>query len=189
VIVGKARTSKDPEVNRRRQEAGTPRGLFEQLHSECLFTVDICATAHNAKLSRYVSPREDALITAWNAEGISWLLNEPCRNKAERVWCHPPYDDIPRWLVHALEPEIAVYLLPARTDREWFRQWKPLAEVHWFVGEKPHRRLQFEPPPGCTYSSNPDSHLLMCFGPGFAAGLESWRSGRTYEIIPRFRRL
>jgi hypothetical protein len=158
--------------------------LFEQLHSEYLFTVDICAVAHNAKLSRYVSPRENALKidAAWNAEGISWLLNEPCR-KAERVWCNPPYDDIPRWLAHALEPEISMYLLPARTDREWFRKWKQRAEVHWFVGEKPHRRLQFEPPPGCTYSSNPDSHLLMCFGPGFTSGRELWRSGKTYKIL------
>jgi hypothetical protein len=180
MIVGKPKAPKVSGANLRRQEAGTPRLLFYQLQEEYHFTVDVCAVAHNAKLLPFVTPEQNALSMDWGCLPLSKI----CYWDAWRVWCNPPYDDIPRWLAHALEPEISVYLLPARTDREWFRRWKPLAEVHWFVGEKPHKRLQFEPPPGLQYSSNPDCHLLMCFGEGFVPGLERWRSGRTYELLP-----
>lgn len=178
MIIRRQRTG---EKARKSQEAGTPRGLFYQLYSEYLFTVDICAVGHNAKILPYINPEQNALGMHWGrlTPQFHYLLPD----SPVRVWCNPPYDNIPAWLAHALEPMIAVYLLPVRTDRQWFCQWKPLAEVHWFVGEKPHRRLQFEPPPGFRYSSNPDCHMLMCFGKCFTPGLERWRSGKTYELL------
>jgi site-specific DNA-methyltransferase (adenine-specific) len=151
-----------------RQEAGTPRPLFAVLHSEYGFTVDVCALPHNAKLPVYLTPEDDSLSASW---------------AGERAWCNSPYDNIPAWLDHALEPIVAVYLLPVRTDREWWRRWKPLAEVHYFVGEKPHKRLQFEAPPGIKYSSNPDCNCLFCFGKGFTPTRERWRSGATGELL------
>ena len=174
------RRSRTGEKARKSQEAGTPRGLFDQLHYEYWFTVDVCAVEHNAKLTPHLGPPAyNSLIMHWgDLSGYGGQLP-----RIVRAWCNPPYDNIPAWLAHALEPMIAVYLLPARTDREWFRRWKPLAEVHWFVSEKPHRRLQFEPPPGLRYSSNPDCHMLMCFGKDFTPGLERWRSGKTYELL------
>lgn len=151
-----------------RQQAGTPQPIFDVLHAEYRFTIDVCACAWNAKLPRYVDRETDALTADWSGE---------------RAWCNNPYDDIPAWLAHALEPEIAVYLLPARTDRIWWLEWKPRAEVHWFVGQAPHRRLQFDAPPGVKYSSNPDCNALFCFGEGFEPGRERWRSGLTGEIL------
>jgi len=81
------------------------------------------------------------------------------------------------------EPTFIAYLLPVRADRLWWKEHKPLAEVHYFVGEKPHRRLQFEAPPGVKYSSNPDSNVLLLFGEGAVPGLEVWRSGLTGERL------
>lgn len=147
-----------------RNEAGTPPDLFLTLHSEYLFTVDLCAVAHNHKLSDYLSPEDDALSLYWGGE---------------RGWCNPPYADIPAWLAKAYEPNFIAYLLPARTGRRWWQEWKPRAECHYFVGEKPERRIQFLPPPGVKYPSNPDCNVLFLFGEGTTPGLEVWRSGRT----------
>ena len=152
-----------------RNEAGTPPEIFGPLHRDFRFTVDACAVGHNAKLPAYLTPEDDALDADWSGE---------------RVWCNPPFRNIPAFLAHALEPVLAVYLLPVRSDRLWWMQWKPLAEVHWYVGQAPHRRIQYVPPPGVRYSSNPACECLMCFGERFRPGQERWRSGRTGELLP-----
>jgi len=151
-----------------RQQAGTPQDLFNVLDAEYRFTIDVCASEHNAKVGTYLTREDNALDADW---------------VGERVFCNPLFDDIGAWLDHAMEPIIAVYLLPVRTDRLWWKKAKPWAEVHWFVGEKPHRRIQFVPPPGVKYSSNPDCNCLLCFGEEFTKGLEVWRSGLTGERI------
>src|SRR5215510_6073309 len=44
-----------------------------------------------------------------------------CRWDGKRVFCNPPYGPtITEWLRRSFEAEIAVYLLPARTDTRWF---------------------------------------------------------------------
>jgi len=151
-----------------RQEAGTPPDLFAQLHSEYRFTIDVCASAINHKLPCYLTKEDDALDADWSGE---------------RAWCNNPFDDIAPWLAHALEPELAVFLEPVRTDRWWWMRWRPLAEVHWFVGEKPDRRMQFVAPPGVKYSSNPFCLCLLCFGDGFEPGRERWRSSSTGRLL------
>lgn len=46
-----------------------------------------------------------------------------CRWHGKRVFCNPPYGPgIPDWLQRGFEAEIAVYLLPARTDTRWFHK-------------------------------------------------------------------
>ena len=38
-----------------------------------------------------------------------------------RVFCNPPYGPgIAKWLERGLEADIAVFLIPARTDTRWF---------------------------------------------------------------------
>lgn len=151
-----------------RNEAGTPPELFAQLQSEYGFTIDVCAVAHNAKLPDYLTPEDDALSCSW---------------AGERVWCNPPFKSIQPFLEHALEPDVAVFLLPVRTDRIWWMRWRPLAEVHWFVGEAPHARIQYVAPPGIKYSSNAGCDCLLCFGNGFTPGRERWRSGRDGLLL------
>lgn len=43
--------------------------------------------------------------------------------KGLRVFCNPPYGPgIGSWLARATEAELAVFLLPARTDTRWFHE-------------------------------------------------------------------
>ena len=151
-----------------RNEAGTPWEIFETLHREYRFDVDICAKEHNAKLESYFTPEDNSLSLHWG--GL-------------RVWCNPPFASIPPWLEHAGEGIFTAYFLPARSDREWWREWKPRAECHYLIGEKPHKRPQFIPPPGITYSSNSMCLCLFLFGEGCTPGEERYRSGMTGERL------
>ncbi len=51
-------------------------------------------------------------------DGLSTLFTEW---KGKRVFCNPPYGPgIGEWLKRGFEAEIAVFLIPARTDTRWF---------------------------------------------------------------------
>ena len=58
-----------------------------------------------------------------------------CRWDGKRVFCNPPYGPHLRaWLERGREADIAVYLLPARTDTRWFHELcLPLATEIRFV--------------------------------------------------------
>lgn len=53
----------------------TPQWLFDQLHAEFDFTLDVCADAQNAKCHSFFSQEQDGLSQVWNG----------------RVWCNPPH--------------------------------------------------------------------------------------------------
>jgi site-specific DNA-methyltransferase (adenine-specific) len=38
------------------------------------------------------------------------------------VFCNPPYGDIAAWLRRGREADLAVFLVPARTDTRWFHE-------------------------------------------------------------------
>lgn len=92
---------------------GTPPWLLSWLGARFRFTLDPC-------------PLNDASI--WDGLARSWA--------GERVFCNPPYGrkEIPRWLTKRFEAELSVYLLPARTDTEWWHEWvlKEAAEIMFF---------------------------------------------------------
>lgn len=78
---------------------GTPREVYARLNSEFGFDFDPCPLDGN----------EDGLAT----------LLTPWRGK--RVFCNPPYGPkMGKWLERAEEAELAVFLIPARTDTRWF---------------------------------------------------------------------
>lgn len=77
----------------------TPKDFYEQLHAEFSFDFDPCP----------VGGETDARSTLF----CSW--------QGKRVFCNPPYGpEIPKFLERASEAEVAVFLLPARTDTRWF---------------------------------------------------------------------
>lgn len=89
----------------------TPQALFDALHAEFDFTLDVCATPDNAQRPAFFTPAADGLAQPWSG----------------RCWVNPPYGPgIVRWLTKALfnlalgEAELAVFLLPARTDTRWW---------------------------------------------------------------------
>lgn len=86
----------------------TPWAIFDPLHAEFKFTIDVCAIAANAMLDRYYSPEQDGLAQDW---------------RGESVWCNPPYGrGMGKWVEKCAggEADIAVAFIPARTDTKWF---------------------------------------------------------------------
>jgi hypothetical protein len=77
----------------------TPQKFYEVLDVEFHFNFDPCPLGgeHDGR---------STLFTDW-------------RNK--RVFCNPPYGpEIPKFLARAVDAEVAVFLVPARTDTRWF---------------------------------------------------------------------
>lgn len=146
-----------------RQEWGTPRPVFDVLHREYGFTIDVCASALNRKLNRYLTKEDDALSCRWSGE---------------RPYSNPPFLGIDPWLEHALEGELTYFLLPARTFNLWWLKWASVAKrKEWFVG-----RMRFEPPPGVKPSSNNMPIVGLVFG-DLPAGPDIFRDARTGERI------
>lgn len=101
------RKGPDPQVDDR---ATTPE-VFDPLHARFGFTIDVAASAHNAKLERYFTIEDDGLAQSW---------------AGERVWCNPPYSKIGPWVEKAWaevdRAEVIVMLLPAnRTEQAWWQ--------------------------------------------------------------------
>lgn len=106
----------------------TPQELFNQLNEEFHFTIDVCATAQNAKCERFFSPEQDGLKQIWT--GV--------------CWCNPPYGKgIADWVKKAATSKDAttVMLLPARTDTAWFHDYVLAtgAEIRYI-----RRRLKYD---------------------------------------------
>lgn len=77
----------------------TPSAVYLVLDAEFHFTLDPCPLhGENGDLP---------LLTSWTGE---------------RVFCNPPYSPrgIVPFLARATEADVAVFLLPARTDTKWF---------------------------------------------------------------------
>lgn len=112
-------------------EWATPQDFFDALNAEFHFTLDVCATAENAKCEAYYSREMDGLSRPW----------------AGNVWCNPPYGKtIGLWCRKASEEiqkdaDVIVMLIHARTDTRWFHEYiynKPGVEIRFVKG-----RLKF----------------------------------------------
>jgi len=91
-------------------EWATPDWLFEALNNELGFTLDVCATANNAKCADYYSV--DSLDRPWH--GVCWM--------------NPPYGRvIGNWLrkayLSAQDGATVVCLIPSRTDTRWWHNY------------------------------------------------------------------
>lgn len=105
-----------PPASLPNDERLTPASLFEPLHAEHRFTVDVAASAANALCAKYFTAVDSGLAAPWNGE---------------RVWCNPPWSQLPWWLEKAWRElragcPLAVVLLPDnRTHQRW---WQTLVE-------------------------------------------------------------
>ena len=101
----------------------TPKAIFHALNSEFEFTLDPCPTNGISEFN--------GLIDNWN----------------ERCFINPPYSQIGKWIekamleIRASRTKIAVFLIPARTDRPWFHDYclSMADEIRFIRG-----RLRFE---------------------------------------------
>ena len=92
-----------------------PQVDFDRLNQRFNFSIDVAASAENAKLPRYFTEEASGLEQSW---------------AHERVYCNPPFSDIEPWLIKAWREEraeVIVMLLPAnRTEQGWWqRQIEP----------------------------------------------------------------
>ena len=117
-----------------RDDWRTPQSFFDDLHREFDFTIDAAASAENKMLDRYWSIEQNAIMQDW---------------RGERVWCNPPYGRAQNDFIRkaaALDADISVLLIPARTDTKiWHDCIFGIAEVRFVKG-----RLKFE---GGAYSA------------------------------------
>jgi hypothetical protein len=87
-------------------------------------------------------------------DGLSKLF---CDWRGKRVFCNPPYGpDLGKWLERGLEADLAVFLIPARTDTRWFHELVlPKAkEIRFLKG-----RLKF----GDAVNSAPFPSMVVIF--------------------------
>lgn len=88
----------------RKQDRQTPIKFFIKLNQRFPFTLDGAATPENALLPRFSTE----------------LNTHPW--KGERVFCNPPWGNIPPFIELATEAEFACLLVPARTNCGWFHR-------------------------------------------------------------------
>lgn len=105
----------------------TPQDLFDELHREFGFTLDVCATPGNAKCAAFFTEQQDGLAQEWR--GVCWM--------------NPPYGDaIARWVEKAHDSArdgaTVVCLVPARVDTGWWWNHCRYGEVRFLRG-----RLKF----------------------------------------------
>lgn len=79
-------------------EWATPESVYRQLDAEFHFTFDPCPLGGDQ-------------------DGRAPLFSEW---RGQNLFCNPPYSDIRKFLERWHEPELAVFLVPARTDVRWF---------------------------------------------------------------------
>jgi hypothetical protein len=114
----------------------TPKAVYDKLHQEFRFDHDPCPLG-------------------CSENGLATLFHEW---RGKRVFCNPPYGPgIGDWLNRGLEADLAVFLIPARTDTRWFHDIVlPKANEIRFV----RGRLKF----GDAQNSAPFPSMIVVFG-------------------------
>lgn len=125
---GVTRRAMDVHYSSSSPEWSTPQDLFDELHREFDFQLDVCATDVNAKCAMYFTEAEDGLAQPWTG----------------RCWMNPPYGElISRWVEKAHEAarttaDLVVCLVPARVDTGWWWDHCRFGEIRLLRG-----RLKF----------------------------------------------
>lgn len=134
----------DVHFSSKTPEWSTPQDLFEELHAEFGFTLDVCATHENAKCGAYYTVEDDGLSMDWHESEVCWM--------------NPPYGDaIGDWVAKARSADATVVcLLPARVDTGWWWDNCRYGEVRFLRG-----RLKF----GVGANSAPFPSAVVIFGP------------------------
>jgi phage N-6-adenine-methyltransferase len=146
LVAFKARNHPQQAVRDAVDDRGTLPQFFDQLHAEHSFTIDVAASAGNAKLPRFWTVEHDALRQSW---------------RGERVWCNPPYSKLEPWVEKAWIEMVdggcdrVVMLLPANRCEQgfWQRHVEPYRDGEPFHGALLCTRflagrMRFQMPPG-----------------------------------------
>ena len=149
----------DIHYSSKSNEWETPIEIFEALNREFHFTLDPCATKHNAKCDVYFDIQADGLRQDWSKH---------------RVFMNPPYGrQIGFWVKKAYEEStrgaLVVCLIPSRTDTKWWHEYCMKGEIRFFRG-----RLKF----GGSKNSAPFPSAVVIFST--AHNQQFNKDGRKY---------
>lgn len=108
-VLGGMKTRNNGRYNGNGRHWETPPEVFDPLHREFAFTLDVCAQPSTAKVPRFFTEADDGLSKSWG----------------ERCWMNPPYGrEIYAWTrkarLEAAAGALVVGLLPASTDLAWW---------------------------------------------------------------------
>jgi phage N-6-adenine-methyltransferase len=95
------------------EEWETPQPVFDAVHVEFGFTLDVAATPQNAKCARYFTREDNGLMQPW-AQETCWM--NPPYGRALGVWMEKAYTS-------SLAGATVVCLIPARTDTIWWHAY------------------------------------------------------------------
>lgn len=130
------------------EDWATPQAFFDGIAQYIPFTLDVCATAENAKCKAYYTKSDNALSKHW--KGVCWM--NPPYGRGVGAWVEKARVESDRW------NSTVVCLLPSRTDVGWFHDIiLPFASYLKFI----RGRLKF----GNSKNSAPFPSLLCAFGP------------------------
>lgn len=131
-------------MTKTRDEWCTPKWLAEALGR---FSIDPCSNdrSHIRSGAATVEERDNGLAVAqyWGPY--------------DSVFINPPYSrgEVLKW-VEAWKHTDFVFLLRWDPSTVWHNRLIQFCECVWFA----HKRIEFEPPPGVTASTNPFPHAL-----------------------------
>lgn len=108
----------------------TPQPLFDEYDREFAFTLDVCATADNAKCRKYITPEGDGLTWPWSPN-VCWM--NPPYGPAIKAWMQKAYAESQRGAT-------VVCLVPARTDTAWWHEYAEKGERRFIQGRVNHLR-------------------------------------------------
>jgi len=128
-------------------EWSTPTKLFAELDREFHFETDVCATAKNAKCTRFFTKEQDGLAQEW--AGVCWM--------------NPPYDRVADWIKKAADSAknaaTVVALVPARTATNWFHDYCVGRQIRFL------RRIKF----GDAKAAARFASMVVVFLPPYSA--------------------
>lgn len=123
----------------------TPQDLFDRYHKMYAFTLDVCATAENAKCKKFYTKEMDGLKQEWS--GACWM--NPPYGRGIGAWMRKAYES-------SLGGALVVCLVPARTDTAWFHDYAMKGVITFLRG-----RLKF----GGHKNSAPFPSAVVVFWP------------------------
>lgn len=137
------------------QVVGTPQAFVEACQEKFgPITIDLAASAENAKRSRFITKEQDSLKVEWFFEGIGWL--------------NPEFKNIGQWARKCWESQVfgqkILMLVPASVGSNWYRDFVYRKAQTVFL----NGRIQF------VGSDDPYPKDLMLCAYGFENDFEIW---------------
>lgn len=152
----------------------TPETIFNKLNQRYKFTLDPCASDHNAKCTKYYTKETDGLSKSW---------------KDQVVFVNPPYSNVKEWVAKSHNEALTngatvVMLIPSRTDtRYWHDYIMSGADKIYFV----KGRLKFGNKEQQNKNSAPFPSAIIVFGEsnliGYTSGPKIYSMDRSYGRI------